>query len=104
MFRKQDMSGIATIHYPLRHVEASPREIGATIHIDHTADRTAVYSHAKFQVWVLFERAADFDRALRRRFWTGVKDQRHSIPSWNLNQASSGFSLLKLLGTSNHFI
>src|SRR5439155_13826820 len=47
MFRKEDMSGVAAIHHPLRHVEAGAREVGMTIHINHAARRTAVHTHPK---------------------------------------------------------
>ena len=36
------MSGITAIHHPLRHVQARPSEIRTIVHIDHTADRSAV--------------------------------------------------------------
>ena len=62
----------------------APARLGRFVHIDHTADRSAVNSHAQLQARMFLERAADLDRALRRRFWTGVKDQRHAIAGWDL--------------------
>ena len=85
MFGKQNVSGIAAIHYALADIETRSREIGAPVHVDHAANRPAVYSHAKLQPWMLFESATDFDRALCWRFGTGVKDQCHPIASWNFN-------------------
>ena len=81
MLGKQNVPSIPSFHHPLRYVETCSREIRATSHIDHTTDRTAVYSHAKLQARVLFKRTTDFDRTLRRRFWTRVKHQRHAIAS-----------------------
>src|SRR4029077_10537725 len=96
MFGKENVSGLAAIHHPLRYIKTGTSEIRVTIHIYHAADRTAVYSHPKLQAGMLFENATDFYRALRWRFRAGVKDQRHPVTSWNFNQPSPGFSLLKL--------
>jgi hypothetical protein len=38
---------------------------------------------------MLLESATDFDRALRRRFRTGVKDQRHPVAGGNFNQSAT---------------
>src|SRR6266702_1217328 len=50
---------------------------------------------------MLLARTTDFDRALRRRFRTGVKDQRHAIAGWNFNQTSRRFGALILIRTAN---
>ena len=95
------MSGISAIHHPLRHVEAGAGEIGMTIHIYHPADRTAVHAHSNLQAWMRLERATDFNRALRRRFLTGVEDQRHAVAGWNFYQPTRSFGFLVLIRTAD---
>jgi hypothetical protein len=79
MFGEQNVSGVSTIHYPLGHIDSSAREIGPVVYIDHPAHWPAVDSHPKLQAGVSLEGAANFHRAVRRRFGTSVKDQRHPI-------------------------
>ena len=43
------MSGITAIHHPLRHVQARPSEIRTIVHINHTADRATMHTHAQFE-------------------------------------------------------
>jgi hypothetical protein len=74
VFGNKDVSGVTAIHHPLRHVKTGPSEIGVIIHIYHPADWTAVHAHSNLQAWMRFERATDFNRALRRRFLTRVED------------------------------
>src|SRR5438552_15590130 len=45
VFRHQDVTRIATIHYPLRDVDAGTGNIGATTYVNHTANRPAMNSH-----------------------------------------------------------
>jgi hypothetical protein len=89
MLGKQNVPGIPAFHHPLRYVETSSCEIGATGHIDHTTNRAAVHSHAELRATMFLSRSADLYCALHRRFYTGVKDQRHSIPSWDISFNSS---------------
>ena len=96
------MPGVAAIHHSLRHVDASAREIGPFVYIDHPANWPAVDSHPKLQTRMFLERAADLHRALRRRFRTRVKDQRHPVAGWDLNQTARGFGSLKLFGGANN--
>ena len=98
------MPGVAAIHHPLRHVDSSAGEIGPFVYIHDPADRPAVDSHPKLQARMFLERAADLHRALRRRFRTGVKDQRHPVAGWDLNQTTRGFGSLKLLGRANNLV
>ena len=48
--REQDVTGVAAIHHPLRHVDAGASHIGAAVYIDHPVDRAAVHAHAQAQV------------------------------------------------------
>src|SRR5437899_12825271 len=97
MLRQQNVTGIAAIHYPSGHIDSSAREIGPFVYIDYAAHWPTVNSHPKLQARMFLEPATDLHRALRRRFRTGVEDQRHPVARWNFNQASCGFGLLKLL-------
>jgi hypothetical protein len=63
-----------------------------------------VHAHPELQAWMIFERTADFDRALRRRFRTGVKDQRHAVAGWNFNQTSRRFGALILIRAANDLV
>src|SRR5213593_3282822 len=51
---------------------------------------------------MFLQRAADLHRALRRRFRTRVKCQRHSVASWTPSQTARSFGSLKLLGRANN--
>src|SRR5438552_6277334 len=51
---------------------------------------------------MFLESAADLHRALRRRFRTRVKCQRHPVASWDPGQTARGFGSLKLLGRANN--
>src|SRR5260370_221695 len=54
---EKNVSGVAAVHHPLRHIKTGPGKVGLTVHIDHAADRAAVYSHPKLSVF--FESATD---------------------------------------------
>src|SRR5437016_21284 len=79
MLGKENVTGISAGHHPLRHVDPGAREIGSFVYINHAANWSAVDSHPKLQARMFLELSADLDRALRWRFWTGVKDQRHPV-------------------------
>ena len=95
------MSGIPAVHDPLRHVKAGTGEIGVTIHIYHPADGAAVHAHSNLQAWMRLERTTDFNRALRRRFLTGVEDQRHAVAGGNFYQPTRSFGFLVLMRTAD---
>ena len=44
--RQENVSGIATIHHPLGHVDAASGNIEVLIHIGNCADRPAVNAHS----------------------------------------------------------
>ena len=79
MLGEQNVPGVAAIHHPLGHIDSSAGEIGPSVYIDHAAHWPTVDSHPKLQAGVSLERAANFHRAVRRRFGTSVKDQRHPV-------------------------
>ena len=98
------MSRIPAVHYALRDVNSRPGKIRTIIHIDHTADRSAVNAHPQLQARMFLARTADLDRALRRRSEAGVKDQCHAIAGRDLQQAARGFGALKLFRGANELV
>src|ERR1700731_1122463 len=100
-FGEKNVPGVAAVHHPLRHIKTGTGKIGLTIHIYHTADRTAVRSHSKLYLRVFFESASDFERAFHWFFGALVKYQRHPVTGWDLDQSGPGFGVLKLLGSAN---
>src|SRR5438034_8669310 len=102
MLRNKNVPGVPAIHHSLRHVETRSSEIRTTGHVDHAANRPAVDSHAELQARALFERATDLNRALRRCFWAGIKDQRHSVAGGDLDQTIRRVGFFKLIGGANN--
>ena len=58
VFRQKNVTGIAAIHHPLRHVNARPGNVGTIAHIDHFIDRPAVNPHPQPDVGMVFNAAA----------------------------------------------
>src|SRR5438477_6453814 len=104
MFGEENVPGVAAIHHSLRYVKTGAGEIGPFVYINHAANRTAVDSHPKLQARMFLEGTADLHRALRRRFWTSVKDQRHPVPGRDFKQTARGFGFLELLKAANNLI
>ena len=104
MFGKKNVPRIAAIHHSLCHVDSASGDIRSLIHIGNAADRTAVHAHPKLYPWVFLESATNFDRALRGRFRTGVKYQRHPVTGRDFKQTVRGFGSLKLLGRANKLV
>jgi len=100
MLRQQNVAGIATVHHASRYIDPGASEIGPFVYIENAANWPAVNSHPKLQARFL-ERTADLHRALRRRFRTRVKYQRHPVAGGDLNQTIGRLSLLKLLRRTN---
>src|SRR6266568_7732790 len=76
---KENVPGVAAIHHSLSNVKTGAGEIGPFVYIHHPANGTAVDSHPKLWTRMFLERAAELNRALRRRFRTGVEDQRYAV-------------------------
>src|SRR5437763_16992890 len=83
--REQDVSAVATIHNPLRDVDADSRGVGAIIQVRNCTHRTAVHPHAHGQLGKPLQLPTDFQRALDRLLWAIVKNQGHAIPGWDLD-------------------
>ena len=100
-FGEKNVSSVAAIHHPLRHVDSGTGEIGMTVDIDHAADWAAVHSHSKLYLPLFFERATDFERAFYWLFRALVKNQRHPVAGGDLDQSGRSFGVLKLLRRAN---
>ena len=68
MFGKQNVSGVAAIHDPLRDIDASAGDVCLFVKIGDFVDRAAVNSHAHLKFRMTLERLANFQRAQNRRF------------------------------------
>ena len=53
-FRKQDMTGITTIHQSLRDVDADSSRVDATVNVHDFAHRAAMHAHADRQIGMMF--------------------------------------------------
>jgi hypothetical protein len=91
---KENVTGVATIHYPLGQVDPGAGEIGALVYIHYPAHWPAVDSHPKLQAGMFLESATNLCRALRRRFGTSVKDQCHPVAGRDFKQTARGFGFL----------
>ena len=70
---EEDVTRIAAIHHPLRHVDPGPSNVAAPAHIGHFAHRPAMNAHPHRNFRVLPERLGDLERAAGRLFRTVVK-------------------------------
>src|SRR5438874_7581535 len=82
---EKNVTGVAAVHHPLRHIKTGTGKVGLTVHIDHAADRPAVHSHSKLYLRVVFESATNLERALHWLFRALVKNQRHPVTCGNLD-------------------
>jgi hypothetical protein len=76
---KQNVAGVATIHHPLRHVDAWAGDIGPPADVGYLTNWSAVNSHPHRNLGMRLERFGDLKRAARRLFRTVAEDQRHPI-------------------------
>ncbi len=90
MFGEQNVTRIATIHHPLRHVDPGAGDVRAPAHIGHFAHRPAVNSHSNGKIRMRLERLRNLDRAPRRFFATIAKDERHAIAGRQPNELLIG--------------
>ena len=86
----RDVTGIATVHHPLRQVDTSPGDIGASSQVGHLAHRPAVNSHPYGNLRVLLERLSNLKRTLCR-FLRGLFRKTSAIPSPVGSRTSSSF-------------
>src|SRR5215471_1779978 len=74
VFREQNVSGIAAVHHPLRHIDASSSHVRFSGCVDDPTDRSTVYAHSQLNLRILLESTTDFQRAFNRRFWAMIKN------------------------------
>ena len=87
VLRDKNVSGIAAIHHPLRHVDAGPGDIDPTAHIGYLTHRSTVNAHPHGKFRVFPERFRNLERAVGRFFRAMAKDQRHPITGRQLDEA-----------------
>src|SRR5436190_24287057 len=97
VFGKQDMSGIAARHDPLRDINSSSGEIGLIVHISHGIDRAAVDAHTQLQAWMRPQFPADLERTFYWRFWIVGKDEDHPVSRWQTREFTFRFSSTELV-------
>ena len=101
-FREQNVTGIAAIHHPLRHVHPGTGNIGTIAHIDHFIDRPAVNPHSQPDVGMTFQGRGNFRCAFDRRLRVVEKYQAHPIAGRNAHQFSLSIGAAKLLCVFDH--
>ena len=104
MLRQENMSGIATIHDPLRHIESRSSHVDPVVNVIDLIDRAAVNSHSYLNVWRIFQRLADFQRTLRGLFRTAKKNQRHPVSGWHPDKLAALFRRLETFCASHDMI
>src|SRR5207247_1704480 len=81
--REQDVPAVATIHDPLRNVNADSRSVSAIIQVRDCTHWTAMHAHAHGQLGKPLQLPADFQRALDWLLRAIVENQGHAIPGWD---------------------
>ena len=104
MFGDEDVTGITTIHHPLRHVDPGAGNVLALVHIDHFVDRSAVDPHSQRDPRMFFQGSRNFQSALRRCFGICLENKRHPITSREPDQLSFGLSFVKFVRAADRFI
>src|SRR5205823_2335722 len=102
MFGEENVSGIATIHHPLRDVDSSAGNIRLLIEIGDLVDRPAVNAHPHFQFRMTPERLTDFQSAENRRLGAVAKNQGATVPRRQAEQFAFCFGLFELLGATKN--
>src|SRR5437764_3591693 len=72
---KENVSSVATIHDPLRHVDPRSRDVRPSTHILYLAHRPAVNAHPYRKLGMLAERFGNLQRATRRFLRAVVEHQ-----------------------------
>src|SRR5262245_61072411 len=104
MFGKENMTGIATRHDPLRNVNSCAGEIGLIIYIRDWIDWAAVNTHAQFELRTALQFLADFEGALDRCFRIIREDEHHSVAGRQTGQLAFSLCGTELLRLSNNLI
>ena len=75
MFGEENVSGIATIHHPLRDVDSGAGNVRLLVEIGDFVNGSAMNAHPHFQFRMTPERLADFQSAEDRRLGAVAKNQ-----------------------------
>ena len=89
-FGKKDVTGITTIHHPLRDVNASPGDILTLVHIGDVMDRAAVNAHPHGQTRLCTQPLADLERAFHRILHRAGEHQRHAVAGRKKDELTRG--------------
>lgn len=95
------MTGVAALHDSLCQIQTGTGEISPARDINNSAHRPTVDAHAQAQLRMILERATNLCGTTNGRLRTCVKDQRHAVARWDLNQAISRLGFLKLVRRAN---
>src|SRR6476619_8128987 len=82
--REKDVTGIATIHYLLGHVDGGGAHICPLVHVSYTKDRSTVNAHPHSQAQIVLQRTTDLYRALGRFLGGVVKNHRDAVACGDL--------------------
>ena len=87
---EKNVSGVTTIHHPLRHVDPGPGDVGPPAHVGYLAHRAAVNAHAHRKLRMFLKRFCNLERAAGRFFRAVAKDQRHAVAGRQPNELFVG--------------
>jgi hypothetical protein len=76
---EENVSGVAAIHHPLRHVDPRSGQIGAPAYVGHFVHRPAVNAHPHGKFRMLLKGFGNLEGAPGRFFRAVMEDQCHSI-------------------------
>src|SRR5690349_7166615 len=102
MFGKENVSGIAAIHHPLRDVDPSAGNVRLFVEIGDFINGPPKNAHPHSQFRMAVERLADFQSAKNRRLGAVEKDQSATIARREAEQFAFCFGLFELLGAANN--
>src|SRR5581483_1494569 len=74
------MTGIATIHYTLRDVNAPTRHVGIRIDVSSAKNRPSMDTHAQLKLGLVAQCLSHLQRAQYRRLWIAEEHQCHAVP------------------------
>src|SRR2546422_10273121 len=104
MFRKQNMSGITAIHYPLRQVDSSSGKVCLLVYVGDFIDWSAMDPHPELEFRVILQRLCNLERALDRRLRTIAKNQCHPVACRQSDQFACCFRGMELLASRDNFV
>jgi hypothetical protein len=99
--RKQNVTGVATIHHSLGKVHSRPGDVGLFVQIRDFIYRAAMDSHADLQLGMTLECATDLERAEERRLGAISKNQHPTIPGRQSQDLPLSIGETKLFGAAN---